>query len=154
HITPEPQAISIEVAQNTNISAMYEPMTVNQMYYGYIPTEITGATEKVEDITFAMITAAIAGGTIVSATAGTLDKTSIGIVPAGAFVAVFLPSDANLIATKFDGISSKVAFSENNGASGTGCNGADIALDSISYDAYGEFKLTQAELFIYIHEVA
>ncbi|MFA6718941.1 MAG: hypothetical protein WCS15_07660, partial [Prevotella sp.] len=41
HITPEPQAISIEVAQNTNISAMYEPMTVNQMYYGYIPTEIT-----------------------------------------------------------------------------------------------------------------
>ena len=120
----------------------------NNIYYGYIPASVAGDTPKVPTITQAMLDNP--ASSIVTADAVVLDKTSLGVVPAGALVVVAIPADAGLVATKFDGIADKVPFALNNGATGTGSNGVEVVLNSVIYKLYGEFKLNDAELFIYI----
>lgn len=124
------------------------PPAEGAVYYGYIPASVAGDTPKVSTITQAMLDDP--ASSIVTAEAVALDKTSLGIVPAGALVVVAIPADAGLVATKFDGIADKVPFELNNGATGTGSNGVEVVLNSVIYKLYGEFKLNDAELFIYI----
>jgi len=81
-----------------------------------------------------------------------LGKPGLGTVPAGALVAVLIPAATGLAAAKDNGMGGKAAFAEDNGAAGTGENGREIALNGAVYRVYGEFKLTAAELFIYIDE--
>lgn len=125
-----------------------EPSESGTMYYGYIPPAIAGSTVMVKDVTKDLLERA--AGTIVSAPAAELEKTSLGEIPAGALVVVMLPSAAKLKAEKFDGISGRAEFSENNGMSGTGANGTAVKLEGADYVVYGEFKLSAAELLIYI----
>ncbi len=117
------------------------------MYYGYIPASLLGGTAKVTEVTAAMAACA----TVTRADVAKLDKVGIGVVPAGALVVVLLPLSASLTAAKFDGISAQVPFAEDNGQPGTGANGTEIVLNSQVYRVYGEFKLIDAELFIYIN---
>lgn len=74
-----------------------------------------------------------------------LAKTSLGTVPAGSFAAVIVPD--GYTAYKDDGLGGLVPFSVDNGAAGTGANGFKV--DGVG-TVYGEFKLTSAEIFIYI----
>ena len=131
----------VYLSQMVGTTSVGEPITTGTMYYGYVQD---AAMTKVTDITAAMLTQS----TLTSADAGTLDKQSIGVVPAGAWVVALVP--AGYVATKFDGISGRTPFAENNGASGTGANGATIELDGKSYKLYGEFQLAAAEKFIYV----
>lgn len=124
------------------------PPPEGAVYYGYIPASVAGDTPKVSTITQEMLDNP--ASSIVTASAVALDKTSLGIVPAGALVVVAIPADSGLVATKFDGIADKVPFALNNGATGTGSNGVEVVLNSVIYKLYGEFKLNDAELFIYI----
>ena len=122
-----------------------------QMYYGYIPPSLAGDLTSVTAITEEKLSAA--ADTVTVTEPATLNKVSLGNVPLGSFVFVLLPADSNLAATKFDGISSKVAFELNNGGSGTGANGTEITIGETDYKVYGEAMLVTGELFIYVDEV-
>ena len=131
----------VYLSQMVGTTSVGEAITTGTMYYGYVTSD---TMTKVSDITADMLTQS----TLTSADAGTLSKQSIGVVPAGSWVVVLVP--AGYVATKFDGISAQVAFAENNGATGTGANGATIELDGTTYKLYGEFQLAAAEKFIYV----
>lgn len=115
------------------------------MYYGYIQS---AGLSSVTAITDEILEAAISAGTMIKADAKVLTKTSLGIVPAGAFVTVIVPE--NFTASKDNGFNGIVEFSENNGQTGTGANGAEITLSDVKYKVYGEFKLTNSEVFFYV----
>ena len=121
-----------------------------KMYYGYIPPSVAGDLASVTEITTELLTAA--ADTVTEAEPATLSKVSIGTAPIGSFVFVLLPADSGLVATKFDGISSQVAFELDNGASGTGANGTEITVNGAAYKVYGEAMLVTGELFIYVDE--
>ncbi|OQB35492.1 MAG: hypothetical protein BWY06_03130 [Candidatus Latescibacteria bacterium ADurb.Bin168] len=127
--------------------------TPGTMHYGYITSEVAGALVSVTQITGAILEATISAGTIISGEAGTLGKTSLGTVPEGAFIVALVPATSSLSVTKFDGIGGQVVFNENNGLPGTGANGTEITIGETTYRVYGEFKLNEAEIFIYIDEV-
>lgn len=109
--------------------------------YGYITSDsITSVTQITAEM--------LQQETMKKVDAGTIDKTSLGTVPEGAWVVILVPE--GYTATKFDGISGKTTFAEDNGAAGTGANGADFEIEGIKYKLYGEFKLNSAELFFYV----
>lgn len=112
--------------------------------YGYITND---RIQSVTEITSEMLEQS----TITTTDAQILDKTSLGTIPAGSWAVVLVPEGYH--ATKFDGISGKVAFSENNGMTGTGANGSDLWVEGIKYKVYGEFKLNTAELFFFVDEI-
>ncbi|MBR2364288.1 MAG: hypothetical protein IKA79_03710 [Lentisphaeria bacterium] len=116
--------------------------------YGYISNS---TIQSIRQITADMLDQALSYGTIRCVDAAVMDKTSLGTVPAGAWPIVLVPE--GYYATKFDGISGKIAFSENNGMTGTGANGEDFWVEGIKYKVYGEFKLNTAELFFYVDKV-
>ncbi len=122
-----------------------------KMIYGYIPSATAGSITSVTQITSAMLAAA--ADTVVTADASTLGKTSLGVVPEGAWLFALIPANAGLAATKDNGFGGKVAFELNNGVDGTGANGTEITVGETAYRVYGEFKLNAAEIYIYIDEV-
>lgn len=117
---------------------------IGSIAYGYV---ISDRIQSVTEITSAMLEQS----TIRQVSASALDKTSLGTIPAGAWVVVLVPEGYHV--TKFDGISGKIPFSENNGMTGTGANGKDFWVEGIKYKIYGEFKLTTAELFFYVDKL-
>lgn len=146
-ITATAGTASLVISVTFLIAAAPEPM-----YYGYITSEVAGSVIKVTQITTAMITAAIEAGTMQEAIPVELNKTSIGTVPAGALIAVMIPTAAGMSAAKFDGIGGQAAFDLDNGGAGTGANGASVTLDDTSYKVYGEFALVAGERYIYVKE--
>ncbi len=119
------------------------------MYYGYIPTAVAGDVYKVKEITMEMLTDA--RSSIVAVTPDVLLKTSLGVVPEGALVVVMIPTSSNLKASKFNGLNGQVAFAEDSGSLlGTGANGYTSVINNVAYEIYGEFKLSSAEMFIYV----
>ena len=85
--------------------------------------------------------------TIISVSAGKLDKTAISNIVAGNKVLVLIPSDYSYVATKDNGIGGKVPFD----TSIMGCNGEkSITVDGTQYKIYGEFMTVSGELFIYV----
>ena len=126
------------------------PGYTGKMYYGYIPQEVLGTTYRVGQITAAMLEDS--RSVITEADTGTLDKTSLGTVPAGSLVVVLLPTGNGLVAKKFDGLGGYVEFIENNVESGTGANGAGYSLNGEPYSIYGEYVLAAAEISIRITE--
>lgn len=128
------------------INATPAPSITDSIYYGYVPAEVLGETVRVADVTVAMLNDSRSH--IVKGKCGTLGKTSIGTVPAGALAVVMIPAAAGLVARKFDGISGWMKFSEDNGTTGTGANGTAVVLSDTEYLAFGEFKLIDAEIFI------
>lgn len=116
-----------------------DPGETGTIYYGVITdAELTSVTQ--------ITTAHLAGLTSVSASA--MGKTSFGTVPAGSWPVVVVPE--GFAAYKDDGFGGLAAFAENNGATGTGANGA--AVPGVG-KVYGEFKLNTAELFFYVRPV-
>jgi hypothetical protein len=115
------------------------------MYYGYIQS---AGLNSVTAVTVEILEAAIKAGTMIKSDAKVLTKTSLGIVPAGAFVTVIVPEKYNV--SKDNGFGGIVDFAENNGQSGTGANGSEITLANVKYKVYGEFKLTNSEVSIYV----
>ena len=113
------------------------------MYYGYVND---GATYKVSQITGDMLTLQ----TVTEADVGAMQVNVTA--PAGAVLFVLVPADSGLTVMQDDGVGGKVPFNEDNGATGTGANGIDFTLNGITYKAYGEFSLVDAETIIYIGE--
>ncbi len=138
---PEYSTGRVYLSQMVGTNAVGDAITTGTMYYGYVQdAEMTSISEITADM--------LTQSTMTSATAGMLEKQSIGVVPAGAWVAVLAP--VGYVATKFDGVSEQIPFDEDNGAPGTGANGTEIELDGVTYKLYGEFQLTNSEKFIYI----
>lgn len=124
------------------------PVYTGTMYYGYIPAEVLGPVYRVGQITPAML--ADGRSRITGIDTDTLDRTSLGPVPAGALVVVLLPTDARLRAEKYDGLGGYTAFIENNVEAGTGANGAGYMLDGTPCEVYGEYVLAEAEISVRI----
>ena len=120
-----------------------EPEVTGKMYYGYVND---GATYKVSQITGDMLTLQ----TVTEADAGAMQVNVTA--SAGAVLFVLVPADSGLTVMQDDGVGGKVPFNEDNGATGTGANGIDLTLNGITYKAYGEFSLVDAETIIYIGE--
>ena len=130
------------------VEVMEPELPSGTVYYGYIPQEVLGTVYRVGNITLEMLQDSRSAMT--EASAGTIDKTSLGTVPAGSLAVVLLPSGSGLTAEKFDGVGGYTSFNENNVETGTGANGAGILLDGTAYDVYGEFVLASAEISIRI----
>ena len=121
------------------------------MWYGYITAEVAGSITSVTQITAEMLAAAKAAGTVTQAeTASAIGKVTLANVPAYSWVAALLPS--GLKAVKDDGLGGKVAFSLNNGASGSGANGTELTLGDTKLNVYGELQIVTAQTTIYIEE--
>lgn len=125
----------------TNTSDEPGGETSEKMYYGYVND---GVTYQVVQITEEMLT----GEHVTESGAGA--KTATLNVPAGAVLFVLVPKESGLTVLQDDGVGGKVPFAEDNGASGTGANGAELTLGGTVYKAYGEFNLVDAETIIYI----
>ncbi|MBR2872141.1 MAG: hypothetical protein IKB99_01470, partial [Lentisphaeria bacterium] len=116
-----------------------EPGSDVEIRYGYLTDP---ALTSVTQITAAHLEQ------LSSVTAAALDKTSLGVVPAGSWPVVIVPE--GYAAYKDDGLGGLAPFALNNGMTGTGANGITIA--GIG-KVYGEFKLATAEIFIYVRPV-
>ena len=116
-----------------------EPDPEPVFYYGYITDNTLTSVTQITAAHLEQLT---------SVTATELGKTSLGVVPAGSWPVVIVPE--GFIAYKDDGLGGFAQFSTNNGAANTGANG--IKLDGIG-KVYGEFKLSSAELFIYVKTI-
>ena len=117
-----------------------QPSDEQTMYYGYITDDIT----SFDQITLEMIQNS---STMVSTTAQTLGKTSLGIIPEGGKAVIAIPTSTNYIATNDNGFGGKVPFNTEI----LGCNGdIVVTLDSIEYKLYGTFMISAGELFIYV----
>lgn len=85
---------------------------------------------------------------IVQVEAGTMGKTSCGVMQPGNKVIVLIPEDTAFAATKDNGIGGKVPFSE----AVLGSNGGKIvSIDGVRYRVYGEMLTVTGELFIYVN---
>ena len=109
------------------------------IYYGYITDP---ALTSVTQLTAAHL------DKLTSVTAIQLGKTSLGVVPAGSWPVVIVPD--GYAAFKDDGFGGLAAFELHNGIPNTGANGISIAGVG---KVYGEFKLADAEIFIYVRQV-
>lgn len=137
------QLIKATKSESGTPSTPDEPEVTGKMYYGYVND---GATYKVSQITGDMLTLQ----TVTEADAGAMQINFTA--PAGAVLFVLVPADSGLTVMQDDGVGGKVPFNEDNGATGTGANGIDLTLNGITYKAYGEFSLVDAETIIYIGE--
>ena len=121
-------------------SSITPPESVGvEFLYGYVTDDtLTGIAQ----ITPAHLTQ------LTKVTAASLNKTSLGVVPAGSWPVVIVPE--GYAAYKDDGLGGMVPFSIDNGAANTGANG--ITISGVG-KVYGEFKLASAEIFIYVRPV-
>ncbi len=103
--------------------------TTESMYYGYLDnlSDLSDLSDP-SDLTEANCRA--------------ITKLSLGSGEAGQMLVVAIPRSSTLVAKKFDGISSAVAFDETYG----GANGEVVG----DYKLYGEFLLVTGERFIYV----
>lgn len=114
---------------------------VAYIFYGKFIDQIT----SFDDLTPEMLVSP--ENTIISVTAGKMDKTPISDIAAGNKVVVLIPSDYGYVATKDNGIGGKVPFD----TSIMGCNGEkQINVDGTPYKIFGEFMTVSGELFIYV----
>ncbi len=120
-----------------------------KMYYGYITSAVANGITSVTQITQEIIDAAITAGTLVEADAGTLAKYTMS-APAYSWIVAIVPDSSGLTAKKDDGLGNKTAFATDNGASGSGANGAALTLGSDGYKVWGELQIVTAQTSIYI----
>lgn len=116
-----------------------EPGSVVEIRYGYLTDP---ALTSITQITPAHLEQ------LSSVTAAALGKTSLGVAPAGTWPVVVVPE--GYAAYKDDGLGGLAPFALDNGAANTGANGVTI---SGVGKVYGEFKLADAEIFIYVRQV-
>ena len=100
-------------------------------------------------LTQSIIEAAISAGTVTECDAAAIGKVSMN-APAYSWIVAILPD--TLKALKDDGLGGKVAFTLDNGAAGSGANGADLTLGETAYKVYGELQIVTAQTSIYIEE--
>ena len=126
-----------------------EPEVTGKMYYGYVTAETAGMMTSVTQLTQSIIEAAISAGTVTECDAAAIGKLSM-TAPAYSWIIAILPD--TLTARKDDGLGGKVAFTLDNGAAGSGANGADLTLGETAYKVYGELQIITAQTSIYIEE--
>jgi hypothetical protein len=108
------------------------------IYYGYITDPALTSVTQVTPAHLEQLT---------EVPAADLGKNSLGVVPAGSWPVVIVPD--GYAAFKDDGFGGLAAFELHNGIPNTGANG--IALEGIGR-VFGEFKLADAEIFIYVRQ--
>ena len=113
-------------------------------YYGVINDGTTYAVSQV--------TAAMAKTLTKADVSQIVNPVTLASVPAGAVLFLAVPSGYG--ATKDDGLGGQVAFATDNGTTSTGANGgaSTLEIDGVTYDTYGEFRLSTADALIYIEE--
>ena len=126
-----------------------EPEVTGKMYYGYVTAETAGMMTSLTQLTQNIIEAAIEAGTVTECDAAAIGKISMN-APAYSWIIAILPD--TLTARKDDGLGGKVAFILDNGAAGSGANGADLTLGETAYKVYGELQIITAQTSIYIEE--
>lgn len=110
------------------------------MYYGYIPydSSIEPATWKSEGfnlITEDWILDGVTNGNITKVDAGSMDKTSFGVVPKRSLLLIAVPSDSGLAGKMDNGIGGKVAFSVSPYSNGENV----IDIEGHPFKLYGEY---------------
>ena len=126
-----------------------EPEVTGKMDYGYVTAETAGMMTSLTQLTQNIIEAAIEAGTVTECDAAAIGKISMN-APAYSWIIAILPD--TLTARKDDGLGGKVAFILDNGAAGSGANGADLTLGETAYKVYGELQIITAQTSIYIEE--
>ena len=84
-----------------SVEAGESQITAEQMFLGYIPADVLGNCYRVSDITETMLQDS--RSQIFQMNVSTQEKTTLGVVPAGAVVVVLIPDGYLLCAKKFDG---------------------------------------------------
>ena len=121
-------------------SSITPPESVGvEFLYGYVTDDTLTGIAQITPVHLTQLT---------KVTAASLDKTSLGVVPAGSWPVVIVPE--GYAAFKDDGLGGLAPFALDNGAANTGANGVTI---SGVGKVYGEFKLASAEIFIYVRPV-
>lgn len=128
--------INIPITQRAKEIVPEEPLSI---YYGYIPydSSIEPATWKSEGfnlITEEWILDGVTNGNITKEDAGSMDKTSFGVVPKNSFLLIAVPS-GEYVATMDNGIGGKVKFSVSPYSNGE----YTVTIDGIAYSLYGEY---------------
>ena len=125
-----------------------EPEVTGKMYYGYVTAETAGMMTSLTQLTQNIIEAAIEAGTVTECDAAAIGKISMN-APAYSWIIAILP---DTLTARNDGLGGKVAFILDNGAAGSGANGADLTLGETAYKVYGELQIITAQTSIYIEE--
>lgn len=141
------QLIKATKTESGTPSTPDEPEVTGKMYYGYVTAETAGMMTSLTQLTQSIIEAAISAGTVTECDAAALGKLSMN-APAYSWIIAILPD--TLTARKDDGLGGKVAFTLDNGAAGSGANGADLTLGETAYKVYGELQIITAQTSIYI----
>ena len=129
-----------------SVEAGESQITAEQMFLGYIPADVLGNCYRVSDITETMLQDS--RSQIFQMNVSTQEKTTLGVVPAGAVVVVLIPDGYLLCAKKFDGFGGFVEFIEDNVEQGTGENGGEYMMNGKTYKIFGEFVLATAEISV------
>lgn len=126
----------------------------NIMYYGYIVDDTLSSYNK---ITQDIINTNVALGNLKVSNASSLSKTSIGIVPSGAWMFIAVPQSTQYLPTKDNGIGQKVKFDVDDDIEAGNpdkileTNGNVILnLSNSNYLVFGEYSTIEGERFIYI----
>ena len=124
------------------------------MYYGYIVGDTLSSYNK---ITQDIINTNVALGNLKVSDASSLNKTSIGIVPSGAWMFIAVPQSTQYLPTKDNGIGQKVKFDVDDDIEAGNpdkileTNGNVILnLSNSNYLVFGEYSTIEGERFIYI----
>lgn len=129
--------INVSVTQRAKEVVPEEPLSI---YYGYIPynSSIEPATWKSEGfnlITEDWILDGVTNGNITKEDAGSMDKTSFGVVPKNSFLLIAVPN-GEYVATMDDGDGAKIKF----GSTTPNSNGEyTVTIDGIAYGLYGQY---------------
>lgn len=129
--------INVSVTQRAKEVVPEEPLSI---YYGYIPydSSIEPATWKSEGfnlITEEWILDGVTNGNITKEDAGSMDKTSFGVVPKNSFLLIAVPN-GEYVATMDDGDGAKIKF----GSTTPNSNGEyTVTIDGIAYGLYGQY---------------
>lgn len=114
---------------------------VAYIFYGHLVNQLTSYA----DITGDMLVSP--ENHIISVSAGTMGKTSCGVMEEGDKVVVLIPVDTSYTATKDNGFGGQMAFN----TALLGSNGENIVtVDGIQYRVYGEMMTTEGEMFVYV----
>ena len=114
------------------------------MYYGYIPYEVSGTIDNFNDVSLDMINRA--GDSMKAQVSEKIGKVTTGFAPKASLIVVAVPSEYKFTISKDNGFGGKVRFDEDV----LGANGTVVLFNGVEYKLYGELLLTDSEIFVHI----
>lgn len=133
-----------------------EVPAIEKMWIGYLPYDPEGkvgidSLDVIGDgLTKKYIDGAVQSGTLKEVSVGTMDKTSIGIVPESAYACCIYPANKNFVVTIDNGIGGKETFNEKHGQYSVNGMLLNEKVDNVQYRVSGFLSSMQGERFFYV----